>query len=140
MSLKITPRQNGDVTILDLSGRATLGEAAMALRDTIRDHCARGNNKLLLNCGDLSYMDSVGSAELLSAFTHVRSNGGVIKLENPGKQISDILQITGFHRVFESFNNEAAAVRSFSPPSPCIPHRQSRPVSITKLGLGGMCG
>lgn len=114
MSAKISPRQVGDVTVLDVSGRITLGEGSSNLREGIRELVAKGNKKILLNLGEVSYIDSSGIGELVSGFTSVTNHGGQLKLINLTKRVRDLLQITKLYTVFEAFDDEAAAVRSFA--------------------------
>lgn len=114
MSVKLTTRQVGDVTVIDATGRITLGEGSSAFRDAIRDLAAKGNKKILLNLADVSYIDSSGIGELVSAFTTVTNQGGALKLLSLGKRVQDLLQITKLYTVFEVHEDEAAAVRSFS--------------------------
>ncbi len=114
MSAKISPRQVGDVTVLDVSGRITLGEGSSNLREGIRDLVGKGTKKILLNLGDVSYIDSSGIGELVSGFTSVANHGGELKLINLTKRVRDLLQITKLYTVFEVHEDEAAAVRSFA--------------------------
>lgn len=114
MSVKLTIRQVGDVTVIDAEGRITLGEGSSAFRETIRDRVAKGDKKILLNLGEVSYIDSSGIGELVSAFTTVTNHGGALKLLNLTKRVKDLLQITKLYTVFEVFDDEATAVRSFS--------------------------
>ena len=114
MSVKLSSRQVGDVTVIDAAGRITLGEGASAFRDTIRDLAAKGNRKLLLNLGEVSYIDSSGIGEMVSGFTNVTNNGGQLKLLNLSKRVKDLLQITKLYTVFDVYDDEAQAVRSFS--------------------------
>jgi anti-sigma B factor antagonist len=114
VSVKITNRQVGDVTVIDASGRITLGEGSSTVRDTIRDLTAGGRKKLLLNLGDVTYIDSSGIGELVSGFTSVTNQGGQLKLLNLTKRVQELLQITKLYTVFEVFDDEAAAVRSYS--------------------------
>ena len=114
MSVKLTKRQVGDVTVIDAEGRITLGEGSSAFRDTIRELAAAGNKKLLLNLAEVSYIDSSGIGELVSAFTTVTNHGGVLKLLKLTKRVQDLLQITKLYTVFEVFDDETAAVRSFA--------------------------
>ena len=113
MSVKLNTRQVGDVTVIDISGRITLGEGSSALRDILRDLTAKGNNKILLNLSDVSYIDSSGIGELVSGFTTVANQGGVVKLLSLTKRVQDLLQITKLYTVFEVFDDEAKAVQSF---------------------------
>jgi anti-sigma B factor antagonist len=114
MSLNISVRDLGTVCILDLSGRITLGEAAGTLRDTIKDLLAKDRKNLLLNLGDVSYIDSSGLGELVGAFATVSNRGGHLKLLNMQKRVNELMQITKLYSVFESFTDEPAAVRSFT--------------------------
>lgn len=114
MSVKLTTRQVGDVTVIDASGRITLGEGASTFRDTVRDLATKGNKKLLVNLGDVSYIDSSGIGEMVSGFTTVTNHGGQLKLLSLSKRVKDLLQITKLYTVFEVFDDEASAVRSFS--------------------------
>ncbi len=114
MSVKLTNRQVGDVTVIDAVGRITLGEGSSTFRDTLKDLTASGNKKLLLNLGEVSYIDSSGIGEMVSGFTSVTNQGGQLKLLNLTKRVKDLLQITKLYTVFEVFDDEAAAVRSYS--------------------------
>ena len=114
MSLKSSTRQVDGVTVLDLSGRITLGEGSVVLRDTIREALGQGNKKILLNLGDVTYIDSSGIGELVSAFTAVRKEGGELKLLNLTKKVHDLLQITKLYTVFDIKDDEATAVQAFS--------------------------
>ena len=114
MSVKLSTRQVGDVTVIDATGRITLGEGASLFRDTVRDLATKGNKKLLLNLNDVSYIDSSGIGEMVSGFTTVTNHGGQMKLLGLSKRVKDLLQITKLYTVFEVFDDEAAAVRSFA--------------------------
>ena len=114
MSVKLTSRQVGDVTVIDVSGRITLGEGASAFREIIREMAAKGNKKLLVNLSEVSYIDSSGIGELVSGFTTVTNGGGQLKLIGLSKRVKDLLQITKLYTVFEVFDDEAEAVRSFT--------------------------
>src|SRR5712692_5491579 len=111
--MKTSSRQIDGVTVLDLSGRITLGEGSVVLRDTIRDLISRGEKRILLNLGDVTYIDSSGIGELVSAFTTVRNQGGELKLLNLTKKVHDLLQITKLYTVFDVKDDEATAVKSF---------------------------
>ncbi len=114
MSVKLTTRQVGDVTVIDASGKITLGEGASTFRDAVRDLVAKGSKKLLLNLSNVTYIDSSGIGEMVSGFTTVTNHGGNLKLLGLSKRIKDLLQITKLYTVFEVFDDEASAVRSFS--------------------------
>jgi anti-sigma B factor antagonist len=102
------------VTIIDLSGRITLGEGSSVLRDLVRQTVAKGNKKILLNLGDVTYIDSSGIGELVSAFTSVRNAGGELKLLNLTKKVHDLLQITKLYTVFDVKDDEATAIQAFA--------------------------
>jgi anti-sigma B factor antagonist len=111
--MKASTRQVDGITVVDLSGRITLGEGSVVLRDTVRDLLAKGEKRLLLNLGDVTYIDSSGIGELVSAFTTVRNQGGELKLLNLTKKVHDLLQITKLYTVFDVKDDEAAAIGSF---------------------------
>jgi len=113
MSMKTTSRQVDGVTILDLSGRITLGEGSVQLRDQVRDLLSKGQKRILLNLGDVNYIDSSGIGELVSAFTTVRNQGGELKLLNLTKKVHDLLQITKLYTVFDIHDDEAHAISAF---------------------------
>ena len=113
MSVKLSIRQVGDVTVIDATGRITLGEGASTFRDTVRDLAAKGDKKILLNLSDVTYIDSSGIGELVSGFTTITNHGGVLKLLGLSKRVKDLLQITKLYTVFEVFDDESTAVRSF---------------------------
>ena len=110
----MSSRQVGDVTVVDANGRITLGEGASVFRDTIRDLAAKGNKKILVNLADVSYIDSSGIGEMVSSFTTVTNHGGQLKLLSLTKRVKDLLQITKLYTVFEVFEDESSAVRSFA--------------------------
>jgi len=114
MSLVIITRQSGDVSIMDVSGRITLGEGASTLRNAIRAMALEGHKKLLLNLGDASYVDSSGLGVLVSAFATLANHGGQLKLLNVLSRVKDLLLITKLYAVFEIFDDEEAAVGSFA--------------------------
>ena len=112
-ALYATTREVGVIALVDLSGRSALGEGSALLRKTIRDLLDGGNNKILLNLGDVNYIDSSGIGELVSGFTAVRSRGGELKLLHLTKKVHDLLQITKLFTVFDVYTDEPTAVRSF---------------------------
>ena len=113
MSVKLTARQVGDVTILDAAGRITLGEGSSTFREAIRGLVNEGKKKLLLNLADVSYIDSSGIGEMVSSFTTVTNAGGHMKLLNLTKRVQDLLQITKLYTIFEVFDDEAKGAVSF---------------------------
>ena len=113
-TIKLSIRQAGDVSVVDVVGRVTLGEGSSALGDTLRGLASKGSKKVLVNLAEVSYIDSSGIGEMVSGFTTVTNQGGQVKLLNLTKRVKDLLQITKLYTVFEVFEDEAAAVRSYS--------------------------
>ena len=113
MNLRVSTRQVDGVNIVDCSGRITLGEGSVVLRDTVKDLLSKGQKKILLNLGEVNYIDSSGIGELVSAYTTARNQGGELKLLNLTKKVHDLLQITKLYTVFDVKDDEAAAVKSF---------------------------
>src|SRR5438874_4834297 len=113
MTMTTNTRQVGGVTIVDISGRIVLGEESAALRELVRDLLSKGHKKILLNLGDVNYIDSSGIGELVSAFTTSKNQGGELKLLNLTKKVHDLLQITKLYTVFDVKDDEANAVKAF---------------------------
>jgi anti-sigma B factor antagonist len=111
--LKTSARQVEGVTVVDLSGRITLGEASVAVRDVINDLMGKGNKKILLNLVGVNYIDSSGIGVLVRSLSTARSQGGELKLVNLSKRIGDLLRITKVYSLFDVKDDEAAAVASF---------------------------
>ena len=114
MSCTATVRQADDVTIVDLGGRVTLGDASCTLRKTVRDLIQRGERRILLNLKDVTYIDSAGLGELVGSYATMTNRGGQIKLLHAGNKVGDVLRATKLSLVFESFADEAEALRSFA--------------------------
>jgi anti-sigma B factor antagonist len=113
MTLRATHRDAGSVTVVDFSGRITLGDGSALLRKTLRDLLEDQRTRIVLNLGDVDYIDSSGIGELVSGYTSVKNRGGELKLLNLTKKVHDLLQITKLFTVFEVHSDEHAAVRSF---------------------------
>jgi anti-sigma B factor antagonist len=111
--MELRTRQLDDVTIVDLRGRITLGEGSVTVRETVHDLLSKGLKRILLNLGEVNYIDSSGIGELVSAFTAAKKQGGELKLLNLTKKVHDLLQITKLSTVFDVADDETAAVRSF---------------------------
>ena len=111
--LDVKERQAGDVTILDLSGEVRIGEGSIALRDSIRKLSDEGKKKVLLNLAGVKYMDSSGVGELIANYTTISRSGGQLKLLNLTDRIQNLLVITKLLTVFDSYENEAEALKSF---------------------------
>ena len=113
MTLKTNNRQVDGITVVDLNGRITLGEGSIILRDTVRDLLSKGRKNILLNLANVTYIDSSGIGELVSAFTSVRNQQGELKLLKLTKKVHDLLQITKLYTVFDVKDEEAEAIKSF---------------------------
>lgn len=111
---KAIVRQEQGVAVVDLSGRITLGDGTGDIRETMKKLIQSGQKKILLNLGDVTYMDSAGLGELVGAYASVANAGGVIKLVNAQKKVSDLLSVTKLYTVFQAFSNEPEAIRSFA--------------------------
>jgi anti-sigma B factor antagonist len=114
MSLKFEERRVGDVSIVDLSGRITLGEGSGTVRGAIKELVTSGRKQILVNLRNVSYLDSAGLGELVGAYATVTSTGGEIKLLHPQAKVHDLLQVTKLYTVFIAFDDEAEAIRSFA--------------------------
>ena len=112
-TLYATTREVGPVSIVDLSGRIALGDGSALFRKTIRDLLDGGQTRILLNLGDVNYIDSSGIGELVSGFTAVRNRSGELKLLNLTKKVNDLLQLTKLFTVFDVYSDEGTAVHSF---------------------------
>ena len=111
--MQIDQRATGDVVILDLKGKITLGEGDELLKDKVNSLLNQGHKKIVLNLADVPYIDSAGLGEIVRTYTTVSRQGGSLKLLNLTKRITDLLSITKLLTVFETYDNEAEAVRSF---------------------------
>ncbi len=113
MSLKIEKRDNSGVTVVELSGRLTLGEASAHLRGTLKELMDDGKKNIVLHLAEVAYIDSSGLGELVSGFTTVKNQGGLLKLAHLTQKVNDLLTITKLYTVFEIHDDEASAVKSF---------------------------
>ncbi|MEV0975175.1 STAS domain-containing protein [Microtetraspora glauca] len=111
--LTLTERRNGDVTVIDAAGKIAIGDGSVHLRESVRNLLDNGHNKILLNLGGISYVDSSGIGELISSYTTTNNHGGQLKLVNLTRKIQDLLMITKLLTVFETYDNEEEAVQSF---------------------------
>jgi anti-sigma B factor antagonist len=112
--MQIAERTNGGVVVLDLKGKITLGEGDELLKDKVNSLVNQGQKKIVLNLADVPYIDSAGLGEIVRTYTTVSRQGGSLKLLNLTKRITDLLSITKLLTVFETFDSESEAVRSFS--------------------------
>ena len=111
--LNINERQAGDVTVLDMSGKITIGEGSVALRSAIRRLIEEGKKKILLNLSQVSYVDSSGIGEFVASFTAIGREGGQLKLLNLTQKIQDLLAITKLLTVFDTYDDEPSALNSY---------------------------
>ena len=111
--MQISERQSGAVTVLDLSGKITLGEDSTLLKDKLNSLLHQGKKNLLLNLSEVQYVDSAGLGALVSAYTTVTREGGALKLAHVTKKLQDLLSITKLLTVFDTFDSEDEAVRSY---------------------------
>lgn len=113
MALSIATRELDGVTILDLSGRITLGEGSVQLRDAIRELISKGMKNILISLGEVNYIDSSGLGELVSAYTTAKNQQANLKLLNLTKKVKDLLQVTKLYTVFDIYDDEASAIASY---------------------------
>jgi anti-sigma B factor antagonist len=113
VTMQTTARQVGEVTILDISGRITVGEGNVILREIVRDLAGKGAKAIVLNLGEVQYVDSSGVGELVKAHTTIRNQGGQLKLTNLNKRVHDLLELTRLSAVFDIQKDETSAIKSF---------------------------
>ena len=111
--LKISERQDGDVTVLDMDGRITIGEGSVALRSAIRRLLEEGKKHILLNLAGVGYIDSSGIGELVSSYTAINKEGGQLKLLSLTEKLRDLLTITKLLTVFDAYDTEDDALSNF---------------------------
>ena len=114
MSAKLTSRQVGEVTVVDIEGRITLGEGSSLLRDELRHLISTNRRKILINLADVTYMDSAAVGQLVAGFTTVTNQGGQLKLLKLNKHVKKILEMTKISGIFEAYDDESAAVMTFA--------------------------
>ncbi len=112
--MQISERESGGVTVLDLSGKVTLGDGDTLLKDKLHSLLHQGKKSVLLNLGQVNYVDSAGLGAIVTAYTTMTREGGSLKLANVTKKLQDLLSITKLLTVFETFDSEDEAVRSFA--------------------------
>ncbi len=111
--MKTTARHHGKVTVLDLSGKITIGEGDLKLRETVNALLEEGRKNVLLNLQGVSYMDSAGIGELVACYKRARDRGSALKLLNPSGKVQDLLVLTRLQEIFEIFRDEREALTSF---------------------------
>lgn len=114
MSVKAEVRQAGNVAIVDLAGRITLGEGSGMVRGTIKSLASEGQKDILLNLKDVTYLDSAGLGELVGSYATITNLGGRIKILNAQGKVKDLLAVTKLYTVFETFEDEGKALRSYT--------------------------
>jgi anti-sigma B factor antagonist len=113
MALTVASREKDGVTVLDLKGKITLGEGSVQVRDAVRGLVGKGKKNILLNLGEVSYIDSSGLGELVAAYTTARNQGAGLKLLQLTKKVHDLLQLTKLYTVFDVYDDEVIAIASF---------------------------
>jgi anti-sigma B factor antagonist len=113
MELKLSTRQVNGIVVIGLTGRLTMGEPCAAIRDEVRDEMGQGNHKILLDLGEVTYIDSAGLGELTHAYASVKNRGGELKLVKLTKRVHDLMQITKLYTVFDVHDDEKKAIASF---------------------------
>lgn len=111
--MKVNVRSEGEVSVVDLSGKITIGEGDVVLRETVETLIKEGRSKIVLNLARISYMDSAGIGELVACYKRSREKGGQLKLLNPSGKVYDLLQLTKLEEIFETFRDEGEAIQSF---------------------------
>ena len=112
--MKVSTRKVGDVVIIDVDGKIVLGDGDVEIKQIVDNLLGRGSRQFLLNMAKVPYLDSAGLGEIIRCFTALRKNGGSFKLLSPNQRIIDLMTITKLLDVFDTFDNEAAAIASFS--------------------------
>src|SRR5882724_9158135 len=118
VKMQTTTRHIGDIAVLDITGRITLGEGNVMLREIVRELADKGNKKIVLNLGEVQYIDSSGVGELVKSHTTIRNQGGQLRLVNLNKRVNDLLQMTRLSAVFDIERDEASAIRSLRGDTP----------------------
>ena len=112
--MKFSTRKAGDVVVIDVDGQILLGDGDVEIKIAVDDLLKRGSKKILLNLSKVPYLDSAGLGEIIRCFTALRKSGGDFKLLSPNRRIIDLLTITKLLNVFDCYENESAAIASFS--------------------------
>ena len=120
VKMQTATRQAGGVTVVDISGRITVGEGNVVLREIVRDLAEKGKKAIVLNLGEVQYIDSSGIGELVKAHTTIRNQGGQLKLTNLNKRVHDLLEMTRLSAVFDIQKDETSAIKSFGGPSQVV--------------------
>jgi anti-sigma B factor antagonist len=113
VALRMTDRDVNGVTVVEIEGRIVLGEESNAFRERVKGLLAGGKKKIVLDMKNVTYIDSAGLGTLVATFHSARSQGATLKLANLGSKFKEVLQVTKLYTVFETYDNEAAAIQSF---------------------------
>lgn len=111
--MELNIKEKGDVTVIELSGRITLGSGDIKLRDKLVEELNKGKKKIVLDLGKVSFMDSAGLGELVAAYTSAKRHGAQVKLSNLTRKIDDLLDITRLSSIFDTYNSTDDAINSF---------------------------
>ena len=114
MSLRLNTRQVGDIAVIDVAGRLTLGEGSGAIREEVQDLLTKGQKRILMNMAEVSYIDSSGIGELVADFTSTTNAGGALKLTGLTRGVKELLRVTKLTNIFEVYEDEASALSSFA--------------------------
>ena len=112
--MKFSIRNKGEIVIIDIEGKILLGEGDVEIKQTVDDLLKKGVLNIILNLAKVSYIDSAGLGEIIRCFTALRRSGGSLKLLSPNARVIDLLNITNLLNVFDSYDDEATALKSFS--------------------------
>lgn len=111
--MKLSIRKAKDIVVIDVDGKIVLGEGDVEIKQAVDDLLKKGSNNLVLNLAKVPYIDSAGLGEIMRCFTALRRNGGNFKLVSPNQRIIDLFSITKLLNVFDIYDSEAAAIKSF---------------------------
>jgi anti-sigma B factor antagonist len=112
--MKFSVRKAGDIVVIDVDGKIVLGDGDVEIKQTVDDLLRKGNKKILLNLAKVPYLDSAGLGEIIRCFTALRRTGGNFKLLSPNQRVVDLLSITKLLNVFDCYDSESSAIKSFS--------------------------
>jgi len=114
VALRMTDRDVNGVTVVEIEGRIVLGEESNSFREKVKSLLSAGKKQIVLNMAQVSYIDSAGLGTLVATFHSARSQGATLKLANLGAKFKEVLQVTKLMTVFDTYDNETAAIQSFA--------------------------
>jgi anti-sigma B factor antagonist len=112
--MKLSVRNIKDIAVIDIDGKIVLGDGDVEIKQTVDDLLQKGNKKILLNLAKVPYLDSAGLGEIIRCFTALRRSGGHVKLLSPNQRVVDLLNITKLLNVFDCYDSESSAIKSFA--------------------------